>query len=291
MEQRPINGSEPLEPPSAEIARLYLEEADAVEQRREQSVDRRAVAWRTIGTAAITAGMLTAFLLVLRVEDSVAPSLLFLLLMTSQISVGLGERSGLQWRTPQSGRWHTVVVVLLSAAIVGAFLVVLVFREMRPIWMAFVPGAIMLVGFGAIGVRQLWTARRVPAGRPEREPLPLPTRIATASLGVVMGLVTVSIGIGDDLTASVVTVMLLLVLVAWCFAWRTDAGAAALGRYWRWPQFLAYTAAAAVVVWANLQTAYSGPPSTSTFLLGGALAAVLLIVAAFAPASRGGRGV
>lgn len=289
VEQKPMNGSGPLEPPSADVARLYLEEADAVEQRREQSVDRRAVAWRSIATAAITAAMLAAFLLVLRVEDSVAPSLLFLLLLTSQISVGLGERGGLQWRTPQSGRWYLVIVVLFGVAVLGTFLLILLSRETRPIWMSFVPGAIMLVGFGGIGVRQLWMTRGAPVVRSPREPLPLPTRIATASLGVLMGVATISIGI-DDLAASLVTIVLMFVLVGWFIAWRTDAGPAALGRYWRWPQFLAYTLAAAVVVWANLQTAYSGPMAISSLLLGGALAAALLIGAAIAPDPRGGRG-
>lgn len=282
-----MQGSEPLEPPSPEVARLYLDEIEVIEQRREERIDRRAVAWQSIGTAVVTAAIFTAYLLVVRAESSAAQPLLFLLLVTSQIIAGVGERNGLQWRTPRSKWWYTVFIVLFALAVVGTFFALLISPEARPMWAYFIPGAIMLVGFGGIGVVQLWKARgSAPAARPTRDPIPLATRIATASVGLLLGLATLSIGIGDDLTTSIVTLVLMMIVVGWFFAWRTDAGPAALGRYWRWPHFLAYALTVVVMVWANLQTVYSGPMATSTYLLCGALVAALLIGSAVLPEER-----
>lgn len=291
MEQRPMHGSGPLEPPSPEVARLYLDEVEVIEQRREERIDRRAVAWQSIVTAVMTAAILTAYLLVMRVEASATQPLLFLLLVTSQISAGVGERNGLQWRTPRSKWWYTVCIVAFAIAVVATFFALLISPEARPMWAFFIPGAIMLVGFGGIGVLQLWKARgSTPFARPARDPIPLATRIATASVGLLMGLATLSIGIRDDLTTSIVTLVLMMIVVGWFFAWRTDAGPAALGRYWRWPQFLAYALTTAVMVWANVQTVYSGTMATATYLLCGALVAALLIGSAVLPEPRTARG-
>ncbi|PVE95921.1 hypothetical protein [Microbacterium sp. TPD7012] len=290
MEQRPMHGSGPLDPPSPEVARLYLDEIEVIEQRREERIDRRAVAWQSIVTAVVTAAIFTAYLLVVRAEASAAQPLLFLLLVTSQIIAGVGERNGLQWRTPRSTRWYMVFVVLFALAVVGTFFALLISPEARPMWAYFIPGAIMLVGFGGVGVAQLWKTRgSAPAARPARDPIPLGTRIATASVGLLLALATLSIGVGDDLTTSIVTLVLMMIVVGWFIAWRTDAGPAALGRYWRWPQFLAYALTVVVMLWANVQTVYSGPMATSTYLLCGALVAALLIGSAVLPEQRRAR--
>ena len=284
MEQRPMRGSGPLEPPSPEVARLYLDEVEVIEQRREERIDRRAVAWQSIVTAVMTAAIFTAYLLVMRAGASATQPLLFLLLVTGQISAGVGERNGLQWRTPRSTWWYTVFIVLFGVAVVGMFFALLISPEARPMWAYFLPGALMLVGFGGIGVFQLWKARgSAPVVRPARDPIPLATRIATASVGLLMGLATLTIGIGDDLTTSIVTLVLMMIVVGWFIAWRTDAGPAALGRYWRWPQFLAYALTVVVMLWANVQTVYSGPMATSSYLLCGGLVAALLIGSAVLP--------
>lgn len=291
MEQRPMQGSGPLEPPSPEVARLYLDEIEVIEQRREERIDRRAVAWQSIITSVMIAGLFTAYLLVIRAEASATQPLLFLLLVTSQISSGVGERNGLQWRIPRSNVWVIVSIVLFALAFAGSFFTLLLSPETRPVWAYLIPGAIMLAGFGGMGVVQLWKARgSARTVREARDPMPLATRIATASVGTLMGLATVSIGIGDDLTTSIVTLVLMMIVVGWLFAWTTDAGPAALGRYWRWPQFLAYALTSALMVWVNVQTVYSGTMAPSVYLVCGAAVAVLLIGSAILPEPRARHG-
>jgi len=290
MEHRPVQGFGALEPPSSEVALLYLDEVAVVEQRREERIDRRAVAWQAIGTAAMSAGVLTAYLLIMRVEASATQPLLFLLIVTSQISAGLGERHGVQWHTPGSKKWYITVVVLFAVAMLGSFFALLMSREPRPVWAYLIPGAIMLLGFGGLGSVQLWKTRGIaPAVRTAPDPIPFATRIATASVGLLMGFATLSIGIRDDLAISIVTLVLMMFVVGWIFAWTTDAGPAALGRYWRWPQFSAFVLSSATMVWLSMQSAYAGPVATSTCLIGGALVAALLVGSAVLPERRAPR--
>ncbi|WP_146008119.1 hypothetical protein [Microbacterium aurantiacum] len=88
----------------------------------------------------------------------------------------------------------------------------------------------------------------------QRDPLPRPTRWATALLGLVLGLMVASWGL-DDLASAIVPLLLMLGLVAWMFAWRSDAGPAALGRYWRWPQISVFLATSALVAGTSLLAA------------------------------------
>ena len=287
MDHRSMHGVEPLDPPSPEVARLYLDQVEAVEQRRERRIDRRAVAWQTILSAAVTAVVITAYVFVFRTDSSAIHPLLFLIIIMSQISAGMGERHGLQWRTPRSKGWYVVLTVVLAVAVIGSFFLILLSPGHGPLWVSFIPGALLLIGFGGLGLVQLWKARgseRVI--REPREPLPLATRIATAVLGLFLGGATLSIGIRDGLGASLVMLAMMLIIIGWFFAWTTDAGPASLGRYWRWPQFAAYGAGMAVIIWLSLQSAYAGDVPIPIRLGAGALVALLMIGSAFMPESN-----
>lgn len=279
-----MRGVEPLDPPTPEVARLYLDEAEAVEQRRERRIDRRAVAWQTILSAAATSVVLTAYLFIFRTDSSAIHPLLFLIIIMGQISAGMGERHGLQWRTPRSKGWYVVFTVSLAVAVIGSFFFILLSPGHGPLWFSFVPGAVFLIGFGGLGLVQLWKARASERGVGEaREPVPLATRVATAVLGLFLGCATLSIGIRDDFGTSLMMLAMMLIVVGWFFAWRTDAGPASLGRFWRWPQFVAYGAAMAVIVWLSLQSAYAGDVSMPIKVGAGALVALLLIGSALVP--------
>ncbi|WP_435744222.1 hypothetical protein [Microbacterium sp. PMB16] len=269
------------------MARLYLDEAEAVEQRRERRIDRRAVAWQTILAAAVTSVVVTAYIFVFRADSSAIQPLLFLLIIMSQISAGMGERHGLLWRTPRSKSWYTVFTVALAVAVIGSFFFILLTPDHGPFWFSWVPGAIFLIGFGGLGLVQLWKARGSErAVRESREPLPLATRITTAVLGVFLGAATLSIGIRGDLITSLVMLVLMLIVVGWLFAWMTDAGPAALGRYWRWPQFGAYGVSMAAIIWLSLRSAYGDEVALPVKLGVGALVALLMIGSALLPEQK-----
>lgn len=103
MEQKPIAGQGPLAPPDSETASQYLAAAQAVVERRDRAVDRRALARLEIGNAVVTAAYLVAFALVLRRGDVLASQIvLFTFLVWGQLSSGMAQRTGLQWRMTRS---------------------------------------------------------------------------------------------------------------------------------------------------------------------------------------------
>lgn len=291
MDQKPMQGSASLEPPTPAIAQLYLEEAIAIGDRRERWIDRRAAAWQAIITTVVLAVLLTAQLLVMRAGDTGFQSLLFLILVVGQINAGLAERSGMQWRIPGSQRWFAGVVVLFAVAVIGSYFALLVSPTDQPLWLYFAPGAVLSLGGGGLGIMQLRQARgSTPQVAQRHEALPRSTRIATACLGIVMGLAAFSTGLDDDLAVAIVWMVVMMTFVAWMFAGRSDFGPMAFGRYWRRPQFTAFAIGLGVMTWLSLQAAYStGVTPAVTAGCGGAVM-VLMIGAAWIPARHLGRG-
>ena len=58
-EHRPMNGAEPLIPPTADVAQAYLVELERVRSRREHRIDRRALAVFSLVTAPVLAVYVT----------------------------------------------------------------------------------------------------------------------------------------------------------------------------------------------------------------------------------------
>ena len=286
MEQKPVRGTEPLEPPSVDVARLYLEEAEAVQRRRDERVDRYASAWQAILSGFAIAVIFTVMLLVSRAGAANTQQLIFLIIVTGQIIAGFAERTGVQSRLDGSTRWAVVVLVVWGVAVVALFMFALIDGQNRPLWLSFAPGVAIVVGFGGYGAVALYRDRGHP--RPPavpREPLPVQTRAATAGLGILMGMAALSVGIDDALLASTLSVVLMMVMLAWFFLWKTDAGPQALGRFWRWPQIAAYLLSVALVAWLALLRAYTEAVTAPLSLGVAAIAAVALGVAASLGAS------
>lgn len=285
MEQKPIDGTAPLAPPSADVARQYLDEVEEVHRRRDERVDRRASSWEAILSGIAIAILITALLLVNRADATSTQPFIFLIIVTGQISAGFAERAGVQWRAFGPRPWSVVAVVVYGVAMVALFLLIFIDAQNRPLWMNFIPGLAILLGFGGYGAALLWRERgqeRRPA-RP-REPLPGQTRAATAGLGILIGVAALSIGIENALLGSIVGILVMMAVVVWLFLWATDAGPQALGRYWRWPQIAAYLSSMGVVTWLALQRAYSDAVTLPSALGAAAAAAALLCIAACLPA-------
>src|SRR6478609_1563642 len=146
MEQKPIEGQDALVPPDPETARRYLETVEAVVDRRDRAVDRRALARLQIGNAVVMAAYFVAFALVLRQDDVLASQIvLFTLLVWGQLSAGMAQRTGMQWRMTRS-RWPLLLggaVIVIGAFVVFGFAAL---DTRLPVGVVLIPAAIVLVG-------------------------------------------------------------------------------------------------------------------------------------------------
>lgn len=245
MEQKPVQGHERLPPPSADIAQRYLDEADAVEIRRERSIDRRALAWLQIVNALVTAVYLVAMAAAIRGDGGgTYQVILFSFLMWGQLASGMAQRSGMQWRMTPS-RWPLIVAggLLLTAALVIFGLVA--FDPDFPVIGMVIPAALVVIGFGGYGAVQLvrasHDARTPPA---ERTRLPRGARWGTVLVGVAIGVLTMLGSAPDGVLTSACVLLVVLMLLAWMVASRADMGLPAVGASWRWPHLVAFAVSA-----------------------------------------------
>lgn len=283
MEHKPMRGAEPLDPPSPELARQYLEEVRQVEQRLAGHVDLRAAAWRSILASAQLAVAFTVLLLVTRVGGFTVP-LLPVILVIGQIGAGFAERHGAQWRV-RGAQW--VIVALLAAAFGISFIWLTAEPADRPLWAFLIPGALFLASGGWIAAVQLRRARgaaRLTAERPA--PMPSATRIATAVLGIVLGCCAAFLGIDDELTSSLAYTAILIAVPVWMLLWRFDFGLPALGRYWSWRQEAAYGLSLAIVLALCLLRAYTDGALWHLTVAGGVIAALALGISALIGGTR-----
>lgn len=249
MEQKPIAGQDALVPPDSETARRYLEAAEAVVDRREHAVDRRALARLQIGNAVVMAAYFVAFALVLRRDDVLASQIvLFTLLVWGQLSTGMAQRTGMQWRTTRS-RWPLLVG---GAAIIIGALVVFGFAALDtrlPVGVVLIPAVTVLVGVGGHGVARLIRAAG-DLGRPRPAPRSLPHRLrwGTVLIGVAFAVLTMLAGSPDDVLRSIITLLVMLCLVGWIAASASDFGLPAVGASWRWPHITVFFIAACMPV-------------------------------------------
>ena len=286
MDHKPMRGIEPLEPPTPDLAQSYLDEIDVIERRRDERIDRRTAGWQLAFNGLGVAVVLTAYLLVVRGSDGAMAlqPMLFLLILWGQIGVGVAERSGVRWRTSGKRPWQVIVVILLAIVAVCSFMVLLIDSAERPLWAFFVPGAIVAIGFGGPAAVQFLRSRgRAAVIELPYEPMPRASRLATAGLGLLLGLAVLAVGYGSTLFASVGSTILMFAMVAWILASRTDAGPQALGRFWRWPQILAYLLGVAVVIGLSLLEVYTDVMQSWMIGLCAVLVVLLLAGAAFLP--------
>jgi hypothetical protein len=258
MEQKPMRGAAPLDPPSPEIARLYLDEVDRVIERRDDQVNLRAQGWVTIVQGLLLAGFVGCTTVASRGADTTASMLLLLgFVMAIQVLSGLTERFGGQRRfTRWRGLYYTAVVIA-CVAIVATFGMSLVTANALPLGVVLAPAALGVLVLVGIGACQLWLARGTPRGaRRERPAFVWPARGTTLAFGVLLGIMIVTAAYADALLTSLVTVLAAIALVVASLGSGTDWGLAYLGEVWRWPQFLMLAAglvalAASVVVSAT----------------------------------------
>lgn len=245
MEQKPVDGHEALAPPSADIAQKYLEEAEAVATRLERSADRRALAWLQIANAVATAAYLIAMAAAIRSDGAgTYQVILFSFLIWGQLASGIAQRNGMQWRMTRS-RWPALLaggLLILTALVVFGFVV---FDPAFPVAGMLVPALIVLIGFGGYGTAQLMRASgdsRAP--RASHAPMSRAARLGTVLVGVAVGLLTMLGSAPAGVVTSVILLLVVLMILAWGVASRSELGLPAVGASWRWPHLVAFAVSA-----------------------------------------------
>ncbi|MBO9625388.1 MAG: hypothetical protein J7484_03320 [Microbacterium sp.] len=232
MEQEPIRGRRPLDAPTPEIARRYLDEAQAVDARRESLIDRRDKTWHELTGDLTLAILVTSYLMAAReVGAAAVQPMIFFFLVAAQISTGAGERGGVRWQDPRGRRRRIVVLSLFAVAMLGSLALLLLSPRAVPVAAYAIPGAVIVLGLALPAAVAL--SRGPATARPHRSaPLPTSTRVATLCLGLLLAFTAVAIGIPDRGLSAFFSVVILLIFIAWLFAWRSGGGPASMGLLW-----------------------------------------------------------
>src|SRR5690606_2441207 len=120
MEQRPIEAAPPLDPPAPDIARAYLDEAEAVAQRREDLIDRHAIALVSLVESIVLAGFLTMMMFGFGTPTASSSFIVLvaMALLWMQLTAELRESHGVQPRLQiQHGRTRIVFIAVVGCAV------------------------------------------------------------------------------------------------------------------------------------------------------------------------------
>lgn len=277
MEQHPMSASAPLDPPAPDVARAYLEEIGAVEQRREERINRRAMGWLDIVSGAVIGGYVTLALSMLRGEvQATFPLLLVALLVWTQLNAGLQERNGAQRRPSGPARWGWIALIVMLAGGFAAMIVVRFLDSQLPELFFFIPGSVVFVAFLVRGIRQLMRARgqaTTRTGAPHA--FSRVESAGTAVIGLVMGSAIALAAVPNDFVLSVATIFLMLGLMVWILGFLRPWGLPSIGAAWRWPQWALMALAATVLILLVVFPSLFGAPS---WLVAGGVGVLIAII-------------
>ncbi len=288
MDQKPLRATAPLDPPTADVARAYLEEVGTVSQRREERVDRRGMAqvalWEACALAVYLCVMMFGF-----GGATVASTFILLIsvfLLWIQLSGELKESYGFQAR----GGLRTRSLYIAFAVIVVATATAGISLQLNgvdiPLGLRFVPGALVLLVFGGLAVRDIQKAGAANHER-GRMPLPVTARAITITMGALIGAAILVAAAADPFPASVFSLVLMFCMGGWWIATQVSDRLPALGALWSWPQWSAFATGWCVLAGVVLMRFH-----TSLDMLPSAIAAasvtMLFTVGAFAAGRNAG---
>ena len=287
MKQRPIPGQEPLAPPTAEVARAYLDEIGLVHARREERIDRRALAWLSavnavvisvyVGIACFSVGVTQAnssFLIVLAV---------FLLWL--QLSTEYRETHGAGGSPLTRSRAISIGLVTAMVVLLVCGIVVSIAGVNLPAIVRLIPAFAALLIVGVPAARELSGSVSIEV-LSDRRKLLRPEKWATIGMGIVLAASIWVLTVGDFLLISIFAATLMVSYLAWWIAGRVTERLPALGAVWARPHWLVFGLACAVVT-AIIVIQFAG--ITTITGLHGSIAAVIVIVLFFGAAFLDGR--
>lgn len=289
-----MRGLAPLDPPSADIARLYLQEADAVRARRDRRGGSRVQGWMTIATAAVIALFLTASILPQPTDRPIAaPTFVLVMVVVSQISSGATERDGVQRRVPRHRALLVAVIVICVFGVLSSFAVQVLFAPRPPFLLAAVPLWAACLVLGGLGVAQLRSARVVAGDhRPERPPFTRSARLTTLALGLLIATGVVAGAVDDPLVTSMVAIVAGVLVVIGCAGMGQDWGLAALGAVWRVPHYVDFGVGVAMLLGVAWNVSAGEPIDPRAGIASGVLVAIASVIVSMLPERaehRGGR--
>ncbi|MGM7678018.1 hypothetical protein [Microbacterium sp. A94] len=287
MEQRPVDGHDPLAPPTADIAQAYLDELSAVQSRREEHVDRRGAAWLALAEAITISVYVTiaGFAIGMTSANSAFLIVLALFLLWTQLGNERREELGGINRS-RARTWVAGIGIgaLMIIFLLGRLVAALVGGEI-PLVIYFLPGLIALAVVGVPAVRDIRAFRPV-GEQPRHRHLTTPERWATVTIGVIMAGSIWVLGVGSELLILTLAPVLMFAYLAWWVAGRISERLPVLGAVWAWPQWLAFILGG-VAVTATISVQLLGlAASASTFA---PLAAVVILLVFVASAFMDGR--
>ena len=247
MEHKPITGADPLEPPSAEVARHYLDVADDVKERSDAQID-GFQGWLTIANGLLLFVYLMAFAFLWRTgrTDDV-PILVFVMVASSQVLSGAEERGTARQLFSRGRLLRTILLVLAGLSVLAAFVVAVVGGDAAPFAAIVMPALVGTSAFVVIGVLQLRGAGRASI-RETRARFERPARWTTFTLGLLIAVLILVAGFRDPLLSNLVSIFALFAVVVGIAGARTDWGLARLGQVWHWPQFAVLGASSVLLV-------------------------------------------
>jgi MFS family permease len=274
VEQRPEPGLEPYDPPSAELARAYLDESTRVAQRREERIDRRAAArLLLIDGAVFGVYLITLMLCFTPSGDLNVMVILVPFLIWTQLAATLREEYGYQ-RRGREQRLRTAVVLIILVMLVGGLTAA--FLDLGiPFWLRVLPGILSFLMYGALAWDEWRRAAAVTTPR-IRTPFTRAVRVTTIVMGVALGATIGSVA-STALVAAVVVVLVMLALAAWMLT-SLVAGGSPLATAWGVFHWTCFALSGAVVVALVLVGQFTDVPlETTGYVAGGAIALAFVI--------------
>lgn len=279
MEQKPAETGAPLAPPTADVARAYLDELGSVERRREKRIDRRMLGWLHLVDGAVVGALLSAVLVSMQSSSPVrqVPFLAVAALVIWMECAGeLRDRTGLRqpWLRSWSLPYLIVFVPTMAIALVPH-------GDLSSELLVLLPLVISMVAFGILAMKQWRIARREEQGRlADAERFTGRVAISSAAFGMLIAALIAALGLEDPTAGSTTAFVLMCVLLGLTLAQRTWAGMPGLGQAWRWPQWTSLVFAAVVFVLLIVLGAWTALVTIEISLAAGAAVLVIFLVAA-----------
>ncbi len=244
MDQQPIEGSEPLPAPNPATAAAYLDELERVHARREERIDRRALAFVSLISAVVLSVYvaIACFAIGAGGANSSFLVILALFLLWIQLSTEFRESHGALGSPLSRSRPVTIGFVGVLLVVVIAAIAISAFGIDVPVLVRLIPALLALLIIGVPALRAL--SRSAPRETViHRRLLTSPERLLTIGIAVLVSMSIWILGAGGFLLITTFALLVLIGYLAWWIAGRVSDRLPAVGAAWAWQQWMMFAVA------------------------------------------------